>query len=108
MAALLLWFNIANEDGFNVIWRYFGWANQTLAVFTLWAITVYLSRERKGAYYLITLFPACLMTAVSVTYLSIAQIGFNLPLGWNRASGAIVIVVSAALFFLWKFTKGRK
>ena len=36
----LLWFNIANEDGFNVIWSYFGWANQTLAVFTLWALTV--------------------------------------------------------------------
>jgi carbon starvation protein CstA len=102
VAALLLWFNIANEDGFNVIWRYFGWANQTLAVFTLWALTVYLTRERKGAYYLMTLLPACLMTAVSVTYLSIAQIGFNLPLGWNRWIGAAVIVVSATLFFIWK------
>ena len=67
VAALMLWFNIANEDGFNVIWRYFGWANQTLAVFTLWAVTVFLVRERKGAYYLMTLLPACLMTAVSVT-----------------------------------------
>ena len=108
VAALLLWFNIANEDGFNVIWRYFGWANQTLAVFTLWAITVYLCRERKGAYYLMTLLPACVMTAVSVTYLCIAQIGFNLPLGWNRWIGASVIVVSATLFFLWKYRSSRK
>ncbi len=108
IAALLLWFNIANEDGFNVIWRYFGWANQTLAVFTLWAVTVYLSKERKGAYYLMTLLPACLMTAVSITYLCIAQIGFNLPLGWNRWIGAIVIVVSATLFFLWKCKPARK
>ena len=108
VAALLLWFNIANEDGFNVIWRYFGWANQTLAVFTLWAVTVYLSLERKGAYYLMTLLPACVMTAVSVTYLCIAQIGFNLPLGWNRWIGAAVVVVSATLFFLWKFRKARK
>ena len=108
VCALLLWFNIANEDGFNVIWRYFGWANQTLAVFTLWAVTVYLARERKCAWYLMTLLPACLMTAVSVTYISIAQIGFNLPMGWNRVIGGVVIVVSAALFFLWKNTKARK
>ena len=108
VAALMLWFNIANEDGFNVIWRYFGWANQTLAVFTLWALTVFLARERKGAYYLMTLLPACLMTAVSITYISIAQIGFNLPIGWNRWIGGAVIVASATLFFLWKFNKARK
>ena len=107
-AALLLWFNIANEDGFNVIWRYFGWANQTLAVFTLWAVTVYLARERAGRYYLMTLLPACLMTAVSVTYLSIAQIGFNLPVAWNRWIGAVVIILSAALFFRWKFKSSTK
>ncbi len=108
VAALMLWFNIANEDGFNVIWRYFGWANQTLAVFTLWALTVFLARERKGAYYLMTLLPACIMTAVSVTYISIAQIGFNLPMGWNRWIGAAVIVLSAVLFFCWKGRQTRK
>ena len=108
VVALMLWFNIANEDGFNVIWRYFGWANQTLAVFTLWALTVFLARERKGAYYLMTLLPACVMTAVSVTYICIAQIGFNLPLDWNRWIGAIVIAVSVALFFRWKQTQTRK
>jgi Carbon starvation protein, predicted membrane protein len=108
VAALLLWFNIANEDGFNIIWRYFGWANQTLAVFTLWAVTVFLARGRKGAYYLMTLLPACLMTAVSVTYLGIAQIGFNLPAGWNRWIGAVVIILSLTLFFRWKYTQARK
>ncbi len=108
VVALMLWFNIANEDGFNVIWRYFGWANQTLAVFTLWALTVFLARERKGAYYLMTLLPACVMTAVSVTYICIAQIGFNLPPAWNRWIGAIVIAVSLALFFRWKQTQIRK
>ena len=108
VAALMLWFNIANEDGFNIIWRYFGWANQTLAVFTLWALTVFLARERKGSYYLMTFLPACLMTAVSVTYISIAQIGFNLPLGWNRWIGAATIVVCAVLFFRWKSKTATK
>ena len=27
-SALLLWYNIADANGFNVIWRYFGWSNQ--------------------------------------------------------------------------------
>ena len=42
---LLLWFNISNEDGFNIIWRYFGLSNQTLAVCFLATITVWLVRK---------------------------------------------------------------
>ena len=58
--ALLAW-QSSNPDGFNVIWQYFGWSNQTLSVFTLWAITVYLVRKNKP--YVITLLPALFMTA---------------------------------------------
>ena len=53
-----------------MIWRYFAWANQTLSVFTLWAITVYLARARK--WYGLTLVPALFMTAVCSTYICIA------------------------------------
>ena len=67
--ALLLWFNMANQKGFDNIWGYFGWANQTLAVFSLWAVTVYLKRAKKGYYWLITCLPAIFMTVVSITYL---------------------------------------
>ena len=35
---ILVW-QMENPDGFNVIWQYFGWANQTLSVFTLWTLT---------------------------------------------------------------------
>ena len=44
--AMLVW-QIENPDGFNIIWQYFGWANQTLSVFTLWTLTVYLVRQHK-------------------------------------------------------------
>lgn len=101
-ALLLLWYNLADKDGFNVIWRYFGWANQTLAVFTLWTVTVYFVLNKKGAYYLISLVPAAFMTAVSVTYLCVAKIGFNMPMGWNRLIGSIAIILSLAIFFFWK------
>ena len=43
----LLLYSLRDADGFNMIWRYFAWANQTLAVFTLWAITVYLVVAKK-------------------------------------------------------------
>jgi len=69
IVALLLWFNMTNQKGFDNIWGYFGWANQTLAVFSLWAVTVYLKRAKKGYYWLITCLPAIFMTVVSITYL---------------------------------------
>lgn len=71
--ALLLFWNLSNEDSFNAIWGYFGWANQTLASFTLWTITAFLLKERKKFYYLITLLPAIFMTSVSITYLLISK-----------------------------------
>lgn len=110
VAGLLLWYNIADEDGFNVIWRYFGWANQTLAVFMLWTATAYLvkSRPADSAAYLLTLFPAAFMTAVCTTYLCIAKIGFNLPSSWNFHIGAAAFIISLAVFFVWKLRRNGK
>ncbi len=79
-ATLLLWYNIADENGFNTIWRYFGLANQALACLTLWTITSFLSRKYPGkAHCLMTLIPACFITSVCVTYLLVDKLGFNLP-----------------------------
>ncbi|MDE7443148.1 MAG: carbon starvation protein A, partial [Muribaculaceae bacterium] len=61
---------------FNVLWRYFAWSNQTLAVFPLWAVTVYLAR--RGKMYIVTLVPAVFMTVVSVTYILYAPEGLQL------------------------------
>ena len=63
---LLIW-QQANPQGFGVLWRYFGWSNQTLSVFTLWTITIYLHKLKKC--YWVTLIPAIFMTAVSVTFI---------------------------------------
>lgn len=98
LASFLLWYNIADEDGFNVIWRYFGWANQTLAVFMLWTATAYLVKYRGGISFMLTLLPAAFMTAVCVTYLCVAKIGFNLPVTWNWYIGISTFVLSLAVF----------
>lgn len=90
---------------FQVLWRYFAWSNQTLAVFTLWAVTVYLARRHLP--YVITLLPAMFMTMVSVTYIFYAPEGFNLGLGAGIAAGIVVNVLFLALFarFLLQLNK---
>ena len=98
LASFLLWYNIADEDGFNVIWRYFGWANQTLAVFMLWTATAYLVKYRGGMSFMLTLLPAAFMTAICVTYLCVAKIGLNLPVTWNWYIGISTFVLSLAVF----------
>ena len=96
----LLWYNIADEDGFNVIWNYFGWANQTLAVFTLWTLTVYLVRKKRN--YCITLLPAMFMTAVCLSFLLISENSFGLSTTVGYISAITAFIVSGLLFALWK------
>ena len=85
---------------FAVLWRYFAWCNQTLAVFTLWALTVYLVRERK--LYAITLIPALFMTAVCSTYIFIAGEGLALSRNLSYALGGAATLAVLGLFLRWK------
>ena len=98
VSLLLLIWQMENRDGFNVLWQYFGWSNQTLSVFTLWMITVYLARNRKP--YIITLIPAIFMTVVCVTFLTASPQAFNLGqlTPWIALG---VIVVTVVWFALW-------
>ena len=107
-AALLIWFNISDSQGFNVIWRYFGWANQTLAVFTLWTLTAWLSKERKGVWYLLTLIPACFMTSVTLTFILTDSTGFRLPAATIPYLGIGLFVVSLAIFYLLLSRKKKR
>ena len=61
---------------YEVVWRYFAWSNQVLSVFTLWAMTIWLSDNKKNFY--VTLLPAMFMTAVTSTYIMFAPEGFSL------------------------------
>ena len=96
--ALLVW-QMENPDGFNTIWQYFGWANQTLAVFTLWMLTVYLARNKKP--FVITLIPALFMTTVCSTFLFVSKqaLGLDLVLGYSL--GALVLFVALIWFIIW-------
>ncbi|MGM9536772.1 MAG: carbon starvation protein A, partial [Candidatus Onthomonas sp.] len=89
----------------NVIWRYFSWTNQTLAMIVLWAASMFLFQEKKN--YWITAVPATFMSAVSMTYF------FSAPecLHLSTVIAYPVGLILAALFlgiFLYNTRKQRK
>lgn len=96
----LLIFSIMNNDGFTIIWRYFSWCNQTLSVFTLWAITVYLVLEKKN--YFVTLIPALFMTCVVTTYICIAPEGFRMNETIAYIIGGVATITAIVWFASWK------
>ena len=90
------------QMNFDILWRYFAWCNQTLAVFTLWAITVYLCRKKK--LYIVSLIPALFMTMVSGTYLFAAQRpeGIGLSYEISLFIGGLITLSVFIVFMVWK------
>lgn len=88
---------LVSQAEFGVIWRYFGWANQTLAAIVLWAGAAYLIKA--GKFHWICSVPATFMTAVTFTYLANAKIGFGLPMEYANMIGIAAAVIAVAAFF---------
>ncbi len=98
---------VLTQLDFNVLWRYFSWSNQTLAMIALWVATYYLIRNNKKLITsLLTAIPATFMSAVSTTYILVANEGLHLdtrigyPIGLTAAvilfTVYIVIVIRTA------------
>ena len=90
---------ILSQMDFSIIWRYFSWANQTLAMIMLWTGTAYLYLNKPGSYaYVIALVPAIFMSAVTTTYLLQAPEGFGLPTSITYPAGIGFAILFTALF----------
>ena len=85
---------------FQILWRYFAWFNQSLSVLTLWAITVWLAKNRKFFY--VTLIPALWMTMVCTTYILVAPEGFQLSAMSGNMLGGAITFTTLVLFVRWK------
>lgn len=83
---------------FDVIWRYFAWANQTLAVVVLWTITVYLAQEKKA--YILTLLPALFMTTVITAYLCLSPEVLALPKTTSYIISISISCLCGIVFFV--------
>ena len=104
----LTWFAIVNKNGFQVVWRYFSWSNQTLAMIALWVSTAYLLKQGKHRFgSLLTALPAAFMTAVSVTYILMADEGFRLSQTISYVTGIIAAVVLASVYLVFLFRRLR-
>ncbi|WP_026878862.1 carbon starvation CstA family protein [Ignatzschineria larvae DSM 13226] len=82
---------------FDILWRYFSWANQSTAVIALFVGAIYL--YIGGRNYWISLLPGVFMLMVTTTYILEQPIGFNLPSTTSQIGAAIITVILVALFF---------
>ena len=106
---LLLAGALLTQLNFDVIWRYFSWSNQTLAMITLWAAAMYLARHgEKWWHSLICALPATFMSAVSCTYILMAEEGLRLSQGISCPVGVAFAIACMALYLFKATRRGRE
>ncbi|WP_321343107.1 carbon starvation CstA family protein [uncultured Draconibacterium sp.] len=88
---------------FDIIWRYFGWSNQTLATIVLWTAAVYMLI--RGENFWIALIPAIFMTAVVTTYILVAPEGLMLPYSLSVFIGCVITIILTGYFFFYRSKK---
>ena len=86
--------NAVGAIDYTVIWRYFSWTNQTLAMIVLWAAAMYLFTEKKNFW--IAAVPATFMSAVSCTYFILAPECLGSLLNSKTADGAVIYNTAVA------------
>ena len=90
---------VLTQVDFDVVWRYFSWSNQTLAMITLWAAAMYLVRRGEKRYQsLLCALPATFMSGVSCTYILMAEEGFRLSQAIAYPAGLLFAAACAAAF----------
>ncbi|MBQ8886865.1 MAG: carbon starvation protein A [Candidatus Gastranaerophilales bacterium] len=98
--AILVWAKL-NAGSFSLIWRYFTFTNQLIAIPTLMCATIFLAKTSKK--YFVTLIPALFYVFITMSFIFSEKIGFNLPL--NIAEIIAGIVVLLVCVYLWKLIK---
>lgn len=88
---------------FSILWRYFSWFNQLLAMFTLWAITIWMKRNGKA--WIMTYVPAAFMTVVIMSYILVAPEGFQFAPSVSYAVALVILVIKTAEFYLHNIKK---
>ena len=104
LVAVILVYAKSDPTGFNTLWRYFAWSNQTLSLFAFLAISIWMFENNKAKWVWIPLIPGAWYAFVTVTYIANAQIGFHIP--WNIAY--VVGVVAAVAYVAAIIIYGKK
>jgi carbon starvation protein CstA len=84
---------------FQLLWRYFSWANQSISAIALWIGAVYL--YQKKTFYIIALLPAFFITSVLGSYLFYdPKIGFGFDIITSDIIGIAIAILITILFFV--------
>ena len=98
-APLLAVGGLLSQVNFTIVWRYFAWTNQTLAMIVLWTGAVYMYRKFKGSKaYLMAMIPATFMSVVTTTYILQAKEGLQLPTSISYPAGFVFAALFLFLF----------
>ena len=93
---ILIWAKL-NSNSFSLIWRYFTFTNQLIAIPTLLCATIFLVQLKKN--YFITLIPALFYVFITMSFIFSEKIGFNLPLHIAEIiAGVLVAIISIYIF----------
>jgi len=92
VVAAVLYFAKTDKSGFALLWRYFSWANETIAVFAFAMISVYMIKNNMP--YLMAVLPGTFYMYMVSTYILHAPIGFGLE--WTLSY--VLAAVCAGLY----------
>ncbi len=100
LVAVILVYAKSDPNGFNTLWRYFAWSNQTLSLFAFLGISVWMFENGKSKWVWMPLLPGAWYAFITVTYITNAQIGFRQS--WPVAYGiGIAAAVAYVVVILW-------
>ena len=95
VVGILLFWAKGNPAGFNILWRYFSWANETITVFACAMIAVYMRQHKMP--YIMALIPGTFYMYIISCYILNAQIGFHLPWSVSYLLAAVFAILYAVL-----------
>ncbi|HEY9570198.1 MAG TPA: carbon starvation CstA 5TM domain-containing protein, partial [Metalysinibacillus sp.] len=89
---------------FQVLWRYFSWANQVTAVIALWVGAMYLFLGYKNHW--IATIPAIFMTDMVYLYIFFEPtMGFGIPMTISHMMAVVATIVTVGVFFVAAYKK---
>ena len=104
-AFAILYFAKTNPNGFNLLWRYFGFTNQFVATFALAVATIYLIDTGKN--YIITLLPGIFYVFIVFSFIiNIKGLGLGMPFSIAYPAAGVISVLYA--YFVIKLGKKNK
>ena len=89
-----------SPSGFNVLWRYFGWANQSISVFALSVILIWMMRHDRKKYIWMPAIPLVFYSFIISSYILNAKIGFRLP--WTASYIGGFLFAAAVIIFAYR------